>query len=124
MRGATIAAMILSRTLKPYFLGLRGPDLMGMAAFLNTLRTSSRFGIGISWPLLVFWVRFFTDFTISITMTGDERLSRIRTKIDRAKKHLIDLEAARNKFIESEPYVIEFKVDSQTGNYLVYLTNI
>jgi hypothetical protein len=33
-------------------------DLLGVAAFLNTFRTSPRFGTGISWPLRVFWVFF------------------------------------------------------------------
>jgi hypothetical protein len=54
MRGATIGATSLSRTLRPYFLGAFDRDLTGVAAFLNTLRTSPRFGIGISCPFGVF----------------------------------------------------------------------
>jgi len=57
-------------------------------------------------------------------MTADERLARIRTKVDRANKHLDDLKVARDGFIDSTPYTRDFKIDPQSGNYLVYLTNI
>ncbi|HXQ39573.1 MAG TPA: hypothetical protein VN843_36580 [Anaerolineales bacterium] len=51
-------------------------------------------------------------------LTADERLALIRSKIERAKKHILDLEIARDRFIETEPYVIEPERDPQTGNHL------
>src|SRR5215213_9681783 len=47
-------------------------------------------------------------------MTAEERFTLIRTKIERAKQHLHDLEVARNGFIISKPYRIERENDPQT----------
>jgi len=52
-------------------------------------------------------------------MTATERLPLIRAKIERAKQHLQDLEAARNKFLNGNPYRIEPENDRLTG-YNVY----
>ena len=57
-------------------------------------------------------------------LTADERLALIRLKIERAKKHILDLEIARDRFIETEPYVIEPERDPQTGNYLFRVTKL
>lgn len=52
-------------------------------------------------------------------MTADERLAFIRVKTEWAKKHLRDLEIARDRFIETKPYAVHCETDSNTG-YLVY----
>ena len=52
-------------------------------------------------------------------MTIDERLSLIRVKAERAKRHLCDLEVARNSFLNSNPYRIECESNPQTG-YNIY----
>src|SRR5688572_28832034 len=61
MRGAITGATKKPRILKRYFLGLRFVDFFGLvwAAFSNTLKTSPRFGTGISWPVFVFCVFVF-----------------------------------------------------------------
>src|ERR1041385_8956240 len=57
-------------------------------------------------------------------LTADERLALIRLKVERAKKHILDLEIARDRFIETEPYVIETERNPQTGNYLFRVTKL
>lgn len=57
-------------------------------------------------------------------LTADERLALIRLKVERAKKHILDLEIARDRFIETEPYVIEPERNPQTGNYLFRVTKL
>lgn len=57
-------------------------------------------------------------------MTADERLTRIRTKVQRAKQHLGNLKIARDRFIESEPYVVESKKNPKPGYVDFYLANI
>jgi hypothetical protein len=57
-------------------------------------------------------------------LTADERLALIRSKVERAKNHILDLEIARDEFIETEPYVIESERDPQTGNYLFRVTKL
>jgi hypothetical protein len=52
-------------------------------------------------------------------MTADERLAPIRSKVERAKQHLSDLEIARQRFMETNPYRIERERDPQTG-YNIY----
>jgi len=52
-------------------------------------------------------------------MTADERLSLIRVKVERARKHLRDLELARDNFINSKPYRLERESNLQTG-YNIY----
>jgi hypothetical protein len=46
--------------------------------------------------------------------TADERLTLIRTKVERAKKHLTDLKLARDRFVDSKPYRITREYDPQT----------
>jgi len=57
-------------------------------------------------------------------MTAEERFTLIRTKIERAKQHLHDLEVARNGFIISKPYRIERENDPQTGYNLYRIFDI
>jgi hypothetical protein len=57
-------------------------------------------------------------------LTADEKLALIRTKVERAKRFLSDLEVARDRFIETKPYVKKSKRDPQTGHDLFYLTDI
>ncbi len=52
-------------------------------------------------------------------MTADERLSLIRVKVERARKHLRDLELARDNFINSKPYRLERESNLGTG-YNIY----
>jgi hypothetical protein len=56
--------------------------------------------------------------------TADEKLALIRAKVERAKKHILDLEIARDRFIETEPYVIEPERNPQTGNYIFRVTKL
>jgi hypothetical protein len=49
-------------------------------------------------------------------MTADERLALIRVKIERAKQHFADLEAARDRFIKSNPYSLGKKPDPKPGH--------
>jgi hypothetical protein len=48
-------------------------------------------------------------------MTAEERLALVQVKIQRAKKHLRDLQIARDRFIQSEPYIIDRKPDTKPG---------
>jgi hypothetical protein len=57
-------------------------------------------------------------------MTLDERLVLIRAKVERAKKHLSDLEVARDRFIETKPYVILPERNPQTGDHIFKITDI
>jgi hypothetical protein len=57
-------------------------------------------------------------------MASDERLALIREKVDRAKKHIRDLEVARERFLAEEPARYSTKFDSQTGYELFYITDL
>src|SRR5215217_1723251 len=57
-------------------------------------------------------------------MTADQRITLIRTKIERAKKHFRDLEAARNRFINPYPDVITSDPDPDTGDSVFKVVNI
>ena len=52
-------------------------------------------------------------------MTADERLSLIRLKVERARKHLRDLKLARDNFINSKSYRLERENNLETG-YNIY----
>jgi hypothetical protein len=47
-------------------------------------------------------------------MTADERLALVRLKIERADKHINDLNAEIRRFFNSNPYTIATKHDAQT----------
>ena len=57
-------------------------------------------------------------------MTSEERLALIGVKIERAKKHLRDLELARDQFIEAHPYVILPEYDSRTGDHIFKIADL
>lgn len=57
-------------------------------------------------------------------MNADKRIELIREKVERAKKHLSDFEAARDRFFNPQPYVIEREHDSQTGDDVFKVNNI
>jgi hypothetical protein len=57
-------------------------------------------------------------------LTGGERLALIRAKIERARKHLSDLEAEVHAFLMSRPYEISNKRDPQTREVVYYATKV
>jgi hypothetical protein len=57
-------------------------------------------------------------------MTSDERLSLIRLKVERAKKHFSDLEVVLNRFMNSKPYEIRMESDSHSGNNIYRIFDI
>ncbi len=57
-------------------------------------------------------------------MTADERLALIRVKIERAKKHLGDLQIARQSFFDTHPYEVSTDRNGKTGNAVYYLSRI
>ena len=57
-------------------------------------------------------------------VTGDEMLALIRAKVERAKQHLDDLKVVRDRFIQSEPYLVDSKENPDPRYVDFYLTNI
>lgn len=57
-------------------------------------------------------------------MTADERLALIRLKIERANKHIDDLQVALRAFLDSNPYKITTKRDPDTRKMIYYLTSV
>lgn len=57
-------------------------------------------------------------------MTADERISLIRVKIDRARKHICDLELEIQAFLNSNPYVVGTKTDQRLKALVYYLVGI
>jgi hypothetical protein len=53
-------------------------------------------------------------------MTADERLALIRVKVDRARKHISDLQAGIRIFMDSDPYVVGTKPDPQIADSIKY----
>jgi len=56
--------------------------------------------------------------------TADERLTFIWPKIERAKKHILDLEAAIGAFRKTNPYTVGTKRDPQTRKLVYYMTRV
>ena len=56
-------------------------------------------------------------------MTADERLALIGLKVERANKHISDLNAAVRCFLDSNPYKIVTKRDPQTRKLIYYLAS-
>jgi hypothetical protein len=52
--------------------------------------------------------------------TADERLALIRTKVERAKKHIGDLEREIRAFLETNPYVVSLKPHNHIPHTKVY----
>src|SRR5260370_31007312 len=59
-----------------------------------------------------------------VQMTSDERLSLIETKIERANKHIADLDVARRAFHETKPYAVSTNRDPQTRRLIYYATKV
>ena len=57
-------------------------------------------------------------------MTGDEKIALIRIKIERAKKHIDDLDISCKFFFASDPYVVESKSDPKTGQRAYHLISV
>jgi hypothetical protein len=57
-------------------------------------------------------------------MTADERLALIRLKIERADKHIRDLEATLRSFFEANPYKIATKRNPQTRQLIYYIETV
>jgi hypothetical protein len=58
------------------------------------------------------------------TMTSDERIALIQVKIERAKKHVFDLEGAARAFFDTNPYKIGTKRDPQTRQLIYYISSV
>ena len=57
-------------------------------------------------------------------MTSGQRLSLIRVKIDRAKKHFEDLNLEVQNFFDSNPYVVGTKRQPETRRLVYYLASV
>src|SRR5260370_42316920 len=53
-------------------------------------------------------------------MTADQRLALIRLKVERAKKHIGDLEVERRAFLDSKPNEVGTKPDPQIAGAIKY----
>ena len=56
--------------------------------------------------------------------TADQRLALIWPKVERAKKYILDLEAAIAAFRKTEPYTVGTKRDPQTRKLVYYMTRV
>jgi hypothetical protein len=52
------------------------------------------------------------------------KIQLIRAKLERAEKHISDVDAAIRVFFESRPYVIVAKQDQKTGDYVSYVESV
>ena len=59
-----------------------------------------------------------------ITPIPDERLKHVTLKVDRAKEHAADLEQELRVFLESGPYTVGAKHDSETRKLIYYVTEL
>jgi hypothetical protein len=57
-------------------------------------------------------------------MTADERLALARLKIERANKHIDDLQIAVSTFFDSAPYKVAAKRDPDTRKMIYYLASV
>jgi hypothetical protein len=57
-------------------------------------------------------------------MTADERLARVRAKVERAKQHIVDLNLRLKDFLDSKPYVVGAQRDPQTRRPVYYLAAV
>jgi hypothetical protein len=57
-------------------------------------------------------------------MTADEKLARIRAKIQRANKHFRDLETVGQAFFATNPYLVAAKRDPQTNKPVYYMDSV
>lgn len=54
-------------------------------------------------------------------LTADERLALVRLKIERADKHIMDLQTEIRNFIDSNPYEVASKRNPQTRQLIYYV---
>lgn len=59
-----------------------------------------------------------------LVLTAEQRLALIRTKIERANKHIADLDREAGIFLSSNPYEITTKRNPQTRQLIYYLTRV
>jgi hypothetical protein len=57
-------------------------------------------------------------------MTAEERLALIQVKVERAYKHIADLDAAIKAFFASKPYEVRTKRNPQTRQLIYYLSRV
>lgn len=57
-------------------------------------------------------------------MTADKRIALIQVKIERAKKHIVDLESEIKTFFDSKPYEVGTKRDPQTRKLIYYVVRV
>lgn len=57
-------------------------------------------------------------------MTAEERLALIRVKIERAKKHICDLQGERKGFLDTKPYVFGAQRYPQTRKPVYYMVSV
>jgi hypothetical protein len=57
-------------------------------------------------------------------MTANERLALVQLKIERANKHIIDLNSAVRSFLDSNPYEVRAERDPQTRKPVYYLARV
>ena len=49
---------------------------------------------------------------------------RLTLKLERAKKHILDLESEWTTFLKTKPYHVVFKDDLQTGERIYYVERV
>lgn len=52
------------------------------------------------------------------------RIKLIQAKLERAEKHIADIDTAIRLFFKSNPYVIVARQDQQTGDYISYVESV
>ncbi len=66
----------------------------------------------------------FQGLRTKVTGAMSDNLQSARSKIDRAKKHIADLDGALSSFNDSKPYRVETKRDPQTGQQIHYMASV
>jgi len=59
-----------------------------------------------------------------IPMTADDRLARVRAKVERAKQHIVDLNLRLKAFLDSKPYVVGTQRNPETRQLIYFLTGV
>ena len=57
-------------------------------------------------------------------MTADERLVRVRVKVERAKQHIVDLNLRLKAFLDSNPYKVGTYRNPETRQLIYFLTGV
>jgi len=52
------------------------------------------------------------------------KIKLIQAKLERAEKHIADIDTAIRLFFESNPYVIVARQDQRTGDYISYVESV